>query len=634
MYPTKFAKTAAGRVLDAVADLPDIRDVMYEPTLETLAYPKLPPPTGPTILDQGTEGACTGFALAAVINQLMRKAGRRSGRARVEVSPRMLYKMAQLHDEWPGEDYSGSSLRGAIRGWNNMGVCEESQWPTTTPPDDDDLNIDRAISARSQTLGAYYRLKPRLSDFHAALNETGVIYISAQVHAGWNAPVKGVIVQSGAPIGGHAFAAVGYNEEGFWVQNSWGDSWGDHGLAIWKYEDWIETLVDAWVVQLAYPVPEVFGRSAQSALQSNLEVESRKSPPPRRSDIAGHFVHIDDGGFKKSGRYWSRAGDIRLTAERFAGSDNYDHLLFYAHGGLNSPKKSAARIAAVKAGFKRNRVYSFHIMYDTGLAEELQDLIVAKFGFLRRRTEGFFDDLKRFKDRVSDHVQERSDKILEGLTRTPGTALWREMKRGAQMMFDDDNAGRETLQIFLDALAAQGGDALPRKKIHMAGHSTGAVLLASLLEMTHRTGPEFTVDSLSLFAPACTVDLFKRGFVPGLREEGGASIKSLTVFNLTDALERDDNVAKIYRKSLLYMVSRSFEDKHEERIAGMAKYARFMPRHPRLEIVLANPDRKQSRSTSSSHGGFDNDAATMNSLLKNILGKQPTAPFTEEELAY
>jgi hypothetical protein len=72
----------------------------------------------------------------------------------------------------------------------------------------------------------------------------------------------------------------------------------------------------------------------------------------------------------------------------------------------------------------------------------------------------------------------------------------------------------------------------------------------------------------------------------------------------------------------------------EERIAGMAKYARFMPAHPRLEIVPANPDRSKSRSTSSSHGGFDNDAATMNSLLKNILGRQPTAPFTEEELAY
>ncbi len=41
----------------------------------------------------------------------------------------MLYEMAKRHDEWPGHVYSGSSCRGAIRGWKNMGVCGEKDWP-------------------------------------------------------------------------------------------------------------------------------------------------------------------------------------------------------------------------------------------------------------------------------------------------------------------------------------------------------------------------------------------------------------------------------------------------------------------------------------------------------------------------
>ena len=115
---------AAGkeRILNVRRDPPDIRDRMYEPALIRLQSnidrrdPKL-------VLDQGTEGSCTGFGLAAVINILNKEAGNK-----FMASMRMLYEMAKKHDEWPGEDYSGSSCRGAIRGWKNMGVCSNDDW--------------------------------------------------------------------------------------------------------------------------------------------------------------------------------------------------------------------------------------------------------------------------------------------------------------------------------------------------------------------------------------------------------------------------------------------------------------------------------------------------------------------------
>ncbi|NIQ95046.1 MAG: hypothetical protein GWN87_13190, partial [Desulfuromonadales bacterium] len=45
------------------------------------------------------------------------------------------------------------------------------------------------------------------------------------------------------------------------------------------------------------------------------------------------------------------------------------------HGGLNNVKGSARRIAAMKDTFKSNRIYPYHFMYDTGLLEEIKDVI-------------------------------------------------------------------------------------------------------------------------------------------------------------------------------------------------------------------------------------------------------------------
>ena len=36
-------------------------------------------------------------------------------------------------------------------------------------------------------------------------------------------------------LGNLAFAIVGYDGKGFYIQNSWGKSWGDGGVALWLY---------------------------------------------------------------------------------------------------------------------------------------------------------------------------------------------------------------------------------------------------------------------------------------------------------------------------------------------------------------------------------------------------------------
>ena len=195
------------------------------------------------------EGACTGFGLAAVINYLFfhqakvrEAAGQKAGEI-MRVSPWMLYSLARRYDEWPGEDYEGSSCRGAMKGWFHHGVCREGLWPVphgtsprqvATQDTREEISAETAVEpwqtdAAERPLGVYYRISvDSISDMQSAIAEVGAIYISADVHAGWSAVrrVNRCRRLPGRPkrgdTGGHALALVGYDETGFIVQNSWG----------------------------------------------------------------------------------------------------------------------------------------------------------------------------------------------------------------------------------------------------------------------------------------------------------------------------------------------------------------------------------------------------------------------------
>jgi len=604
--------------LTAVQDVPDLRDWPYEPALRQLRR-YMTAPRALHILDQQREGACTGFGLAAVVNLLNARRG-----SRVRVSPRMLYEMARLHDEWPGEDYAGSSCRGAIKGWYNMGVCADGKWPYK-PGRPGGLTVERAKAARDNTIGAYYRIQPRISDVHAALNEAGAIFCSARTHPGWMRPDRrtGTIPFVKQQQGAHAFAVVGYNSKGLWVQNSWGRNWGKGGLGLWQYEDWLENLMDAWVFSLALPTPQIWHLPQTHERNRSGGL---LAPSPARSEIAGHFVHVDDGSFHGRGRYWSKAHDVRTTARLVAGSrGKYQHLLLYAHGGLNSPKASARRIAAMKETFKNNGIYPYHFMYDTGILEELKDVICRRQGSTEERAAG---------------MAEWTDRLLEWATRIPGRALWREMKAGARLPFLPDRAGSETLAIWLSEMARRNAAKL---KVHICGHSTGAILLARLLETLEDLAPTLRIASCTLFAPAATVRLFESHYYPYLiTAPGNFGVDRMQVFNLTDRLEQADTVGGVYRKSLLYLVSRAFEEDPPEAILGMQRHMDALLAKPKMDAVRDRFGVHYSDATpnpvteSASHGGFDNDVASMNSLLRRILGDgvEPRQLFTREILDY
>ena len=302
----------AGRTLDILPDLPDIRDRMYLPHLTSLPS-RIYPNVSFSVRDQGKDSSCTGFALAHVIDYLVHRDDREEEPFRA--SSRMLYEMAKINDEWAGTAYEGSSIRGALRGLlpqrrlqrGERSAEDKKAWA---------LTYEMGKEARDVRLGAYLRLNPDLSDYHAALADVRVIYASAQIHSNWETPDgKGRIAPGGDPSGGHAFAIVGYDETGFWVLNSWGPEWGKNGLAHWRYEDWAATIMDAWVLQLGVKAPTAF--SAVAGVTPSSASGLFGPAEPNRTDIVGHFVNIDDGRLIMTGRYASpKAEEMKETVTR------------------------------------------------------------------------------------------------------------------------------------------------------------------------------------------------------------------------------------------------------------------------------------------------------------------------------
>ena len=104
----------------------------------------------------------------------------------------------------------------------------------------------------------------------------------------------------------------------------------------------------------------------------------------------------------------------------------------------------------------------------------------------------------------------------------------------------------------------------------------------------------------------------------------------MDIYALTDKLERDDNVALVYRKSLLFLVSGALERQREKPVLGMARYLDTVSSASNLNRIYS--DGKNGISRSVSHGGFDNDSFTLNAIMKRILGKEPPKPFLQKEV--
>ncbi|HOC43224.1 MAG TPA: C1 family peptidase [Thermoanaerobaculales bacterium] len=626
--------------LDALPDPADFRDLLFIPTLievPTRIDLKDHVTLGVPILDQGSEGACTGFGLATVVHSLLRR--RRVEQDCDAVSPRMLYEMARRYDEWEGEDYDGSSARGAMKGWHKHGICSDAVAPYAPGDSKWELTPERAADGVLRPLGAYFRVNPKdLVAMHAALAETKILFATAVVHAGWDQPdAAGLIIPSTDERGGHAFAVVAYDADGFWIQNSWGEEWGRGGFAKVTYDDWLENAMDVWVARLGAPVKI---RTAVSSAIA-LSAPAGESEAYAACDVLPHVVSIgNDGRLRSKGQYGTSQSDVeRVFRQQIPGTtDGWTtrRVLLYAHGGLVAEDAAIARLMEYRPPMLANEVYPVALVWKTDYWTTLKNIL--RDAVRRRRPEGFIEYTK-------DFLLDRLDDALEPLARAlTGKLQWDEMKENARLAIGDGGA--------LDLVAAELAtlaNTFENLEIHVVGHSAGSILLGPLVrllterdmikdgELDGRKGLGLDVASCNLWAPACTLDLFRRLYLPGI--DSGA-IHRFALYTLTDAAEQDDNCANVYHKSLLYLVSNALERRARiprvrdgEPVLGMAKFVgsdadmtKVLGR-PECDWVLSPNDlgeNSQRAARATSHGGFDDDPATLRSTLKRIIAASPS----------
>ncbi len=639
--------------LDAMPDSIDLHDWVYQPTLLPVPPVLVNCHRVPEILDQGREGACTGFALAAVINFLLH--GQQSKR---RVSPRMLYEMARRYDEWPGEWYEGSSARGAMKGWLRHGVAERALWPDNRKGTSQ-MTADVVADAMRCPGGAYYRLNHRqVRDMHAALAEVGILYVTLMVHDGWDEPGPRtttvsdlgsrrkrsieipIITRKGRADGGHAVAIVGYNELGFIIQNSWGEDWGAGGFALLPYEDYMLHATDVWAAQLGVPVEVDVWAAEEKKNAAVSEGAFRALPALTFDSLRPYVIDVGNNGeLSGSGDYWTTPDDVkRLITEDIPNATRgwkRRRVMLYLHGGLNNEKDSAKRVAAMRGPCLANEIYPLHVMWETGFMESLQS---------------YFADWFTNADKLSGRsllgsVGEGRDWVIERSLAVPLRAIWGEMKENARLASEQrDNQG--AMQLLAQFIRDAGQSGKKGWELHVVAHSAGSIFFAWMLQ--HIVKLQLPLASVQLLAPAVETEVFKTRI---LNEALAGNCPLPVLYLLSDAAERDDTVGNqlAYGKSLLYLVSMACEKKRETSILGMQACLQRDPDLvqayqepdasglPRLVISGGAPEpagEEKASSQSRSHGGFDNDAPTMNSVLYRILGGSPPRPFTPRDLAY
>ncbi len=605
------------RKLDAMPDTIDFRDKMYIPTLVEVRptsdlerFRKI----GIPVLDQGREGACTGFGLASVVNYLLQTST--VGLTPEVVSARMLYVMAKRYDEWPGEDYEGSSARGAMKAWHKHGVCAARLWK------DENKNIDFdeevTADALSRPLGAYFRVNHKdIVAMHTAMSEVGILYATSNVHQGWMDVKSGDedIVYSPDVVGGHAFAIVGYDKKGFWIQNSWGHDWGSGGLARVGYEDWLENGSDVWVARLGAPA-DLAAAGATARMRSGAP---RSYESYVYAALRPHVVMAEnDGTLMQKGPYGLTPEGLRnIIREKLPATVKdwpQKRVLLYSHGGL-VPEDSALQYVATHRSYALDaHVYPIAFIWRSDAWTTFGNIL--KDALSKRRDEGLLD-------RAKDFMWDRLDDTIEPVARYfGGKALWDEMKENAAMAANRAAGAARMTASHLIALKAAG----TIEEIHLAGHSAGAVLLAPLVEFL--ASKKVPIKSLSLWAPACTMELFNAVYRPSILS---GDIEAFDLYTLDDATERDDNCASIYHKSLLYLVSAAFEkdprkplngERNGTPLLGLARDVAALPKSfwnkNRRWIVSPGDPESEARH----HGDFDNDPITLLTTLRRITGQE------------
>jgi len=210
---------------------PDDRDFVYEtvarstgrnfrnlPRVMDLREFSLP------VRNQGNQPTCAAFVAATMKEINEKKNGDDLNDS--YMSPRYIYVHRNSHKI---DGMCGREVFKILRQYGSLPeklISDIDESDLTTPE-----MHEYAINHRIK----FYMRITTLTGLRGALNEIGACYITLPVYdeasiTFWRG--------DGDPDSFHALTAVGYNEEGFVLRNSWGVTWNGDGHVLLPYNDW------------------------------------------------------------------------------------------------------------------------------------------------------------------------------------------------------------------------------------------------------------------------------------------------------------------------------------------------------------------------------------------------------------
>lgn len=198
------------------------------------------------IMNQGQYHTSVGFAFAYTLSaEYKRKTGKS-----VIFSAQSIFVEARKYDEWPGEQYKGTSVLGAVKGLTEVGAYLESDWPyerkgSPLPHKAPVIKIKSYTRIQSDQLDQVINFlkegKPVIVTLNATkdfakVGQDGKIFFSEDLNF----------------IGNHVLCFVGYNgvENEFKFANSWGKSWGNSGFGYIRQSDLQKIMTDAFIISI------------------------------------------------------------------------------------------------------------------------------------------------------------------------------------------------------------------------------------------------------------------------------------------------------------------------------------------------------------------------------------------------
>lgn len=215
---------------------PDPRDRMHPMELALATRPRAElkvrtqaPAKGPT-LDQGPTPRCVMFSAATALgaapitysrNPLAAVTKTLTGDA-VDGAIRWpdLYTWAQAHDEWPGTDYEGTSVRAGQEYLRAAGESSGYVWARSIEEAKDYI---KRVGSAPIILGIDW-----LADMDTPQLVKGSYYLNV----------------GGTVVGGHAICALWFDrvKKAWKLQQTWGEDWGDKGI-VYLPDDGFDYLV-------------------------------------------------------------------------------------------------------------------------------------------------------------------------------------------------------------------------------------------------------------------------------------------------------------------------------------------------------------------------------------------------------